>query len=274
MIDGWRLVRGPNLLIAASGVVAGGWIALGRLALPKLLVFAALSGIGLGAAGNAANDLQDAEADRVNHPGGKRPVAAGRVSRESGHLIVWLGLLVGLGAAALVSGTQLLVGLAALALMFVYSPGLKRAGLPGNLAVAAMAGLPPFYGALAVGRPAAGLVPWALAAWIHLGRELVKDLADEAGDRQVGRQTLPIRIGRSRAVRITWWVCIAFVPWAFLLPALAGYAGLYYPVAAIAALVVLFAAHGLRRDRFARASVLLKTAMVIGLAALVLGRMA
>ncbi len=274
MIDGWRLVRGPNLLIAVAGVVAGGWIALGRLALPKLLVFAAISGIGLGAAGTVANDLHDAEADRVNHPDGARPIAAGRVKRESGHLVVWLGLLVGLGAAALVSGTQLLVGLAVLTLMFTYSPGLKRAGVPGNLAVAAVAGLPPLYGALAVGQPGAGLVPWALAAWIHLGREVVKDLQDEAGDRQLGRRTLPIRLGRSRAVRVAWWLCVGFIPLAFLLPSLAGYAGLYYPVAAIAALVVLFAAHGLRRDRFARASVLLKTAMVIGLAALVLGRMA
>jgi hypothetical protein len=125
--------------------------------------------------------------------------------------------------------------------MLAYSPGLKRAGVPGNLVVAAVAGLPPFYGALAVGRPTAGLVPWALAAWLHLGRELVKDLGDEAGDRLVGRRTLPIRLGRSRAVRVTWWVCVAFVPWAFLLPSLVGYAGLYYPVAAVAALIVLLA---------------------------------
>jgi 4-hydroxybenzoate polyprenyltransferase len=90
----------------------------------------------------------------------------------------------------------------------------------------------------------------------------------------VGRRTLPIRLGRSRAVRVTWWVCVAFVPWAFLLPSLVGYAGLYYPVAAVAALIVLLAAHGLRRDRVVRASLLLKTAMVIGLAALVLGRVA
>lgn len=274
MIDGWRLVRGTNLLIAAAGVVAGGWIALGHLVLPRLLVFAAVSGIGLGAAGNAANDLQDATADRINHPGGARPIAAGRVTRESGHLIVWLGLLVGLGAAALVSGTQLLVGLAVLVLMLAYSPALKRAGVPGNLAVATVAGLPPFYGALAVGRPAAGLVPWALAAWLHLGRELVKDLGDAAGDRLVGRRTLPIRLGRSRAVRVTWWVCVAFVPWAFLLPALVGYGGRYYPVAAVAALVVLAAAHAVRRDQVARASALLKTAMVIGLAALILGKLA
>jgi 4-hydroxybenzoate polyprenyltransferase len=270
----WRLVRGHNLLIAAAGVVAGGWIALGSVALPKLLVFAVVSGIGLGAAGNVINDLQDTEADRVNHPGGERPVAAGRITRDTGILLLWLGLALGLGAAALVSGTQVLVGTAAVALMLVYSPGLKRAGPPGNLAVAAVAGLPPFYGALSMGRPSAGLVPWALAAWLHLGRELVKDLQDEVGDRRLERRTLPIRMGRARAMRIAWWVCIGFVPWAGGLPFLAGYGGWYYAVAALAVLVVLVAARALRRDQLARASVLLKAAMVIGLVALVLGRVA
>ena len=272
MLDGWRLVRGHNLLIAMAGILAGGWIALGQLALPKLLVFAAVSGIGLGAAGNVVNDLQDAAADRINHPEGERPIAAGRLSRETAHLVLWLALLAGVGTAALVSGTQLLVGIATLVLMFAYSPGLKRAGLPGNFAVAAVAGLPPFYGALAVGGPAAGLVPWALAAWIHLARELVKDLQDEAGDRRVDRRTLPIRVGRPRAVRMTWWICAAFVPWALLLPALARYGVVYFAVAGVAALIVLLAARALRRDRLARSSVLLKVAMVIGLVALVLGR--
>lgn len=272
MIDGWRLIRGHNLLIAAAGVLAGGWIALGRVALPKLLFFAAVSGIGLGAAGNVINDLQDAAADRINHPDGARPIAAGRMTRDAAHLGLWLALLVGLGAAALVSGRQVLVGLATLVVMLAYSPVLKRAGLPGNLAVAAVAGLPPFYGALAVGRATAGLVPWALAAWIHLARELVKDLEDEPGDRQAGRRTLPIRLGRLRALRITWWICAGFVFWALLLPALAHYGLIYYAVAGLAALIVLLAAQALRRDRLARSSVLLKVAMVIGLVALVLGR--
>jgi 4-hydroxybenzoate polyprenyltransferase len=128
------------------------------------------------------------------------------------------------------------------------------------------------YGALSVDRPSAGLVPWALAAWIHFGRELVKDLEDEAGDRRTGRRTLPVRIGRPRALLVTRWVCLAFVPWAIVLPLLAGFRGVYYAVASVAVLLVLLATLALRADRPQRASVLLKTAMVAGLVALVLGR--
>lgn len=272
MTDLWRLTRAHNLLIAAAGVVAGGWIALGSVALPKLLLFAALSAIGLGAAGNAANDIADTTADRLNRP--ERPLATGRLRLETAHIVVWLGALVGLGAAALVSGRQLLVGAIALLVMLGYSPWLKRYGLPGNLAVAAIAGLPLFYGALAAGRATAGFIPWVLAGWIHLGRELVKDLQDEAGDRAMGRRTLPVRLGSSGAVRVAWWCCIVFVPLSVVLPLAARYRNVYFAVAVVAQLLVLGAGLTLRRAQFARASLLLKAAMVIGLGALVLGGIA
>src|SRR6267378_4493626 len=142
VIDVLRLVRAHNLVVAAVGVLAGGWIALGSLATPTLLVFAAAAAVGLGAAGNAVNDVWDADADRVNRRPGERPLAAGRLSRGTADLCVVGGTLVGLGA---------------LAVMLVYSPLLKRRGVAGNIAVALVAGLPLEYGALAVGRPAAGV---------------------------------------------------------------------------------------------------------------------
>src|SRR5436190_765033 len=195
MLDVLRLVRAHNLLVAAAGVLAGGWIALGALATPKLVVFAAVAAVAFGAAGNAMNDIWDAAADRVNRRPIERPLAAGRLARGTADLCVVGGALLGLGAAALVGGAAVLVGLGALAVLLAYSPILKRRGVAGNLAVALVAGLPLEYGALAVGRPDAGVVPWALAAWLHLVREIVKDLGDEPGDRLVGRRTLPVVIG-------------------------------------------------------------------------------
>jgi 4-hydroxybenzoate polyprenyltransferase len=269
--DLWRLVRAHNLLLAAAGVLAGGWIALGTVAVPKLLGFAALSGVGLGAAGNAANDMQDVAADRVNAPA-RHPLAAGRLKRETAHLVIWLGIVVGVGAAALISGRQVLVALPALAVMLGYSPLLKRRGVPGNVAVAVVGGLPLFFGALAVGGPGAGLVPWVLAGWLHLARELVKDLEDEVGDRAAGRQTLPVRLGLIGATRFAALVCAAFLPLALILPLVAGYGGMYFGVAGAALVTLLVAVRALQRQRFVTASGLLKVAMVFGLGALVLGR--
>src|SRR5207244_6035296 len=79
--DVLRLVRAHNLLLAAVGVLAGGWIALGSVTTPRVLWFASLAAIGFGAAGNALNDIWDRAGDRVNRPRGERPLAAGRVAR-------------------------------------------------------------------------------------------------------------------------------------------------------------------------------------------------
>ena len=273
MRDVLRLVRFPNLLLAAAGVIAGGWIALRIIGWTPLLGWAALSGVGLGAAGNALNDLHDAPADAVNRPGG-RPFASGRVSRGTAELCVAGGAFIGLAAAALVNGTQVLIALAAFAVMAAYSPWLKPRGVPGNVAVAVVAGLPLLYGAAAVGRAAAGVVPWAIAAWIHLARELVKDLEDEPGDRAAGRRTLPVALGTARAGRIAIVLVLGFVPVSLVLPWLAGYGGAYFAGAAVAQLVVVLAALRLRRGRWSGASTLLKAAMVAGLFALVAGRVA
>ena len=272
MVDVLRLVRAHNLLVAAAGVLAGGWIALGEIGLTHVLVFAALAAVGFGAAGNVLNDLWDVAADRVNRPGGERPLAAGRLERSTAELCAFLGILLGVAAAALTGGGPVLVGLLALAVMGAYSPALKPRGVVGNLAVAAIAGLPLFYGALAVGRPARGVVPWLLAAWIHLGRELVKDLEDEEGDRQIGRRTLPIRLGRTGATIVAAVVLESFVLVSLLLPWAGGFRAAYFPVAAVAQVVALLAAARLRRGRIARVSLALKLAMVVGIAALVLGR--
>ena len=274
MLDMVRLVRFPNLVVAAAGVLAGGWIALGALATPTVLAFAALAAVGFGAAGNALNDIWDGAGDRVNRPGGERPLAAGRLARGTADLCVAGGTLLGLGAAALVSGTAVLVGGAALGVMAVYSPVLKRRGLPGNVAIALIAGLPLMYGALAVGRAGAGIIPWTLAAWIHLVREIVKDLDDEAGDRALGRRTLPIVLGARRAGVVAATLAAVFVPLSLALPAQAHYGGAYFLVALFAQLAVLVVASRLFSGRTQGNSLILKGAMLVGIVALVAGRVA
>ena len=274
MIDLLRLVRIHNLLLAAVGVLAGGWIALGALRTPNVLALAAVAAIGFGMAGNVLNDIWDQAADRLNRPGGERPLAAGRVSRGTADLCVAAGAVVGLGAAALVNGAAVLVGLAAFAVLVLYSPVLKRRGVLGNVAVALVAGLPLMYGAIAVGHPAAGLVPWILAAWIHLVREIVKDIDDQAGDRTLGRRTLPLVLGTRRASLVAAGLAAAFVPLSLVLPAQAHYHGSYFLIALFAQLVVLAVASRLFTGRTQRNSRLLKGAMLLGIVALVAGRVA
>jgi geranylgeranylglycerol-phosphate geranylgeranyltransferase len=164
--------------------------------------------------------------------------------------------------------------MAALVVMVAYSPLLKPIPVLGNVAVALVAGSPPFYGALAVDRPMLGVVPWVLAAWLHFVREIVKDVEDETGDRAIGRRTLPITVGQRAALVIAAGVALLFVPASLLLPWGAGYGRAYFVIALLADTAVLLAATWLLLGNVRRVSTLLKVAMVIGLIALVAGKAA
>ncbi|PYO98932.1 MAG: hypothetical protein DMD61_08690 [Gemmatimonadetes bacterium] len=105
-------------------------------------------------------------------------------------------------------------------------------------------------------------------------REIVKDLDDEAGDRELGRRTLPIRLGQRRATVIAAVLAAAFVPLSLALPAASHYAGAYFVIALFAQLVVLAVASRLFAGRSAGNSRWLKGAMLLGVVALVAGRVA
>jgi len=265
------LVRGRNLLIAAAGVAVGGVLALGEVALPRELVLALLSAAGLGAAGNVANDLWDVEADRVNRP--QRPLPAGTVTRNAAVVVAGIAGGLGLLLAWLAGRTVLVIAVPALAVMLVYSPLLKPRPVLGNLAVAVVGSLPLVYGAGAVGDWRAGLVPFYLAALLHLAREIVKDLEDVDGDVVAGRRTIPVAWGRHAGYLAAALPLAVFVPVA-LLPWLAGpYGPRYGSVAMLVAVGAAAIAGRLLREEAGGARAGLKLAMVLGLVGLLWDRL-
>lgn len=266
-----RLVRAPNLALAAGGVVAGGWIALETLALPTALCWAAASAIALGAVGNIVNDLFDVPADIANQRT-TRPLVAHSISPRQAVAAACVAAPVGLGAAALAGRAVLGAAAVALVVLLIYSPVLKPVPLLGNVAVALVAGFPLAYGALAVSRFGAGLVPWALAGALHFVRELVKDVEDAPGDRLAGRRTVAVVLGVRRTAVVASAAALAFVPLSVVLPLRAHYGAAYYLIALPAQMAVLVAATQLLLGEIARAPRLLKAAMVAGLVALVSGR--
>lgn len=265
------LVRVKNLVLAAAGVAIGGFLALGRPALPTALVWAMGSALGLGAAGNTANDLFDVDADRVNRP--ERPLVSGGLSRPAALLLGGVAGGLGLVAAWWVGVALFGIAAAALAVMLVYSPVLKRSGVLGNVAVAATASAPLVYGAAAVGGWRAGLVPFGLAALLHFAREVVKDLEDVPGDRVLGRRTVPIIWGAKAGFLAAAASLILFVPVA-LVPWVAGWYGRRYGIVVVALdLAIAMLIVRLLNHRLAGARGALKAAMAVGLAALLWERL-
>lgn len=265
------LVRARNLLLSAAGVAIGGFLAQGRVAMPDMLLWAMASAALLGASGNVANDLADRDADRVNRP--DRPLVSGGVPAGGALLLGGVAGGLGLLAAWMVETRLFLIGLVALVVMLAYSPLLKQRGLPGNLAVAAVASLPMIYGATAVGWWRGGLVASVLAALLHFAREVVKDLEDVAGDAALGRRTIPIRYGPEAAFVIAAGALIVFVP-ASLAPYFGGWYGRRYAIVVILLDVGMLALIArLLTRQLAGARGALKTAMLAGLIALLWDRL-
>ena len=265
------LVRGRNLAMAAAGVAIGGTLAMGRVALPRELVLAMLSAIGLGAAGNAANDLWDVEADRINKP--HRPLPSGALSREVAVVVGGTAGGAGLLLGWLAGRTTFAIAVPALVVMLAYSPLLKPRPVVGNVIVALVGSLPLIYGAGAVGDWRAGLVPFWLAALLHLAREIVKDLEDIPGDLAARRRTIPIAWGRragfvAAAIPLALFVPVALLPW------LAGPYGARYGSVAILIVVGVAAVSGrLLREEAEGARAGLKLAMLLGLVGLLWDRL-
>src|SRR2546430_17732750 len=77
VIDLLRLVRINNLLLAAAGVLAGGWIALGAGRAPNVLALPAVAAGGGALAGHGLHGTCGPGAERVHRSGGGRPLASG-----------------------------------------------------------------------------------------------------------------------------------------------------------------------------------------------------
>jgi geranylgeranylglycerol-phosphate geranylgeranyltransferase len=269
--DTLALVRARNLLLSAAGVAIGGVLAQGRATFPAMVWWAMASAACLGAAGNVANDVADREADRVNRP--EAPLVSGTVPLRAALALGGVAGGLGLVLALWVSTELFVLALAALVVMLVYSPLLKRHGVAGNVAVSVVASLPVIYGASAVGWWRAGLAPAAMAALLHFARELVKDVEDEAGDRAAGRRTLPIAYGSKTALALAAFALALFVP-VSLAPYAAGWYGRRYAVlVALIDLGVIVLVARLLERQVGGVRAALKTVMLAGLVALLWDRL-
>jgi geranylgeranylglycerol-phosphate geranylgeranyltransferase len=269
--DALALIRARNLLLSAAGVAIGGVLAQGRATFPAMVWWAMASAACLGAAGNVANDVADLEADRLNRPAA--PLVRGTVPLTAALALGGVAGGLGLVLAWWVSSQLFAIALAALLVMLVYSPLLKRHGMAGNVAVAIVASLPVIYGASAVGWWRAGLAPAAMAALLHFARELVKDVEDEAGDRAAGRRTLPIAYGSKTALALAIGALALFVPVSLAPYAVGWYGRRYAALVALIDIGVLVLIARMLEQQVAGVRAALKTAMLAGLVALLWDRL-
>ncbi len=277
IIDTLRLIRVANCLLATVGVWIGAYLTWFTPAYYGPTV-ASLAAFLVCAAGNTINDLVDIETDRINRP--DRVLVREGVSRKYA-----LNLAVALNVAAIFMAVAvswplvLIAGLTILSLL-VYNLWLKKVPLAGNAMVALLAGLTFVTGGLAVDPALTFRFPGPLIAAVfaflfHLVREIVKDVQDMEGDRQSGLGSLPLAIGRSRAL-LTALGLFAVLAMLTYLPIFQQWFGRTYEIITVyivdlPLLALLIFVWANPTDRMlAVGSAALKAGMVLGLTALLL----
>lgn len=266
------LPRPLNGLITALSVGIGALTADQFPAWPAV-VLAALSAALINGAGNAFNDLIDIDIDRVNRP--LRLLPAGHLSPNAARMQSLLLALAGCALAFGLSPWHGSIALTVAALLAVYSVFLTNSLLWGNVLVAFIGAIAFPYGALTTGGIGRSWIPALFAFLFHLGREIVKDIEDVAGDQIRGERTLPLAWGRAQAGMLAALVYLLLVGVTWM-PFFMGLYGVLYalallPVHALIGYVLwrLYCQRAvLADDRLGR---LLKVGMLLGLVAIVVG---
>ena len=215
----------------------------------------------------------DIDVDRINRP--LRPLPSGRLSPNAARIESLLLALAGCALAFWLSLWHGLIALAVVVLLAIYSISLKHSLLWGNVLVAFVGAIAFPYGALAAGDIGRSWIPALFAFLFHLGREIVKDIEDVAGDQIRGDRTLPLCWGQAQAGVLAALVYLLLVGFTWM-PFFAGIYGAFYALALLPvhALVgyVLWQLYRQRAvladDRLGR---LLKVGMFLGLVAIVVG---
>lgn len=250
VLDVLKVLRFPNLLVVAATqllvyykVLVPAFRAeniIGVLTTWKLFELVAVTLL-ITASGYLINDIQDAKTDQINRPG------TNPVSRLGQDTVTWFyagavlaGFLVSQLLAYRLDERHLLwIFPLAVGALAIYSVSLKRLPALGNFVVALYCAGVPGIILLAERSAVAQLVAsnhelgsnalritllFMLFAFLAtLLRELVKDLEDLRGDREVGRRTIPVMLGSGWSRRLGLALGLLVIV-AILAPVLLGWA--------------------------------------------------
>jgi len=268
------LTRPVNVLIGTLSIFIGALIT-GTIQPLGRVLLACLSGGLIAGAANAINDVFDLEIDRINRP--DRPLPSGKVRPDLARIFALVLFGIGVALGALVNLPAFFIALGSALLLYFYSARLKGTVLWGNLAVSLVTALAFIYGGVSVNRFYAALIPAGFSFLFHLGREIIKDTQDVAGDSARLAVTLPIKMGANFALATATGIYLLLVGLT-LLPYFLKIYGIYYLAVVIAGVdvVILCALFSIWRNpapkNLGRMSNLLKADMLVGLVAIFLGK--
>lgn len=263
-------LRPVNCLMAALAIFIGIILAGGFY--PAIFFPAGLYAIAAGflicGAGMLVNDYYDFEADRINKPEKWRKM-------KKFPKALWLAygailFISGIVLSSLINYLAFLFALVNSVLLIAYSAKLKKLPLAGNLVVSYLVASTFIFGGAIVGSFAVPAFLALLAFLSNTGREIVKSVEDIKGDETAGTKTLAVLTGRNFSALIAIifiFSAIALSP----LPHLIGLLSISYLYIVILADVLFVVSCFLIFTSPKRSQKVMKIAMLVALAAFLVG---
>jgi geranylgeranylglycerol-phosphate geranylgeranyltransferase len=198
-----ELVRLEHGIMYGIGVFIGAILSGWNLTLSTTLIIGFLAAVLSEFGAFALNDYFDIEADIANRRR-DRPIVRKEVSPDAAFLIAAVGfILANVISFVYLNQAAFIVVLALTVLSVLYNTVLKHLPFVGNLFIAVTMAVPFLFGGLLLGGisgPAICLS--SIAFFVGVGREVMKDIEDTAGDRKTGAKTLPIVMGSKGAASV------------------------------------------------------------------------
>lgn len=220
-----RIIRPPIVAISCLGALVGALnvsayldIKLSLFQISMIIIGSAFLSAGL----MVHNDVTDLKSDKVNRP--HKPLPSGGIKLKTAQvtglllmiLSIFIALLVNINDTGSLNWKCGILTLSIVIIGVCYNHYGKYHGIFGHIAVAYGVGAIPYWGAIAIApRPGYLLLmfPLALALFTQeIGREIMVNAGDFNGDLKAGYKTLPILLGRKKAMYVALVFYLAFIP--------------------------------------------------------------
>jgi len=228
------MMRLPNCIMIGFAVIVGEFISsqVTGVVTARSAFYGFAAGFLLLAASMILNDYFDRDIDAINEP--SRPLPSGSVTSTEALSFALILASLGLLSAARTGLPTLLIAVFSLVIMISYNARIKKTGLLGNAFVSLNVAIPFIYGGFAVAKPTPALGIFSLLAFLSsVGREIVKGIADVAGDTSRGVKSIAATKGNSTAAKYgaAFFLCAVALSVLPLLLGLVSY--LYVPLVVI-----------------------------------------
>jgi geranylgeranylglycerol-phosphate geranylgeranyltransferase len=269
------LTRPVNFILTFVVVIVGALICIDGDYSAIKIILAGISASLTAAAGNIINDIYDKEADKINHP--ERPLVTGTLTTKNAWTEYSIFIIAAIAASSFVNQTALVIVVLTSVLLFLYSARLKKIPLLGNITVGYLTGLAFIYGGISVNNVNSAFIPAIFAFLINLIREIIKDLEDIEGDAKAGLHTFPEKFGIQASMLLITFLTIILIAFTFY-PFIENIYNIEFFVLVMLVVnpILVFFLKLLytkeKNKNFNKLSNLLKLNMVIGLAAIFLGK--